>query len=412
MNPTEPQSISLDPPAPLAAPAPVAVVDPQSALGAVKLPPDETQKLDGQVQSFARDLLSLDIDGDDFKHRVGAINTMASAEISQAASVSNRMLDRPTRAMSNGVFDGGSTVSKSLLDLRKTIEGLDPAKQGDLFSPRKLLGLIPLGSKLQDYFRSYESSQTHLNSIIDTLLRSKDELMRDNASIDQERTNMWALMGKLEQYSYLAQKLDDAISAKLDELDASDPARAKILREEALFYVRQKRTDIATQMAVNVQGYLALDLIRKNNLELQKGVDRATTTTVSALRTAIIVAQALANQKLVLDQISALNTTTGNLIASTSEMLKNNSTRVYQQASSSTVDIKQLQTAFDNVFSAIDSISTYKAQALTSMKSTVEALQTQIDRAQPYIDENRKAALSTTVAELPAGDASGIARIM
>ena len=55
---------------------------------------------------------------------------------------------------------------------------------------------------------------------------------------------------------------------------------------------------------MNIQGYLALDMIRKNNLELMKGVDRATTTTVAALRTAVIVAQALNNQKLVLDQIS------------------------------------------------------------------------------------------------------------
>ena len=77
-----------------------------------------------------------------------------------------------------------------------------------------------------------------------------------------------------------------------------------------LFSVRQKHQDLLTQLAVSVQGYLALDVIRRNNLELIKGVDRATTTTVSALRTAVIVAQALADQKLVLDQITALNTTT------------------------------------------------------------------------------------------------------
>ncbi len=44
-----------------------------------------------------------------------------------------------------------------------------------------------------------------------------------------------------------------------------------------------------TQLAVAVQGYMALDLIRRNNLELIRGVDRAQTTTVAALRTAVIV---------------------------------------------------------------------------------------------------------------------------
>ena len=48
-----------------------------------------------------------------------------------------------------------------------------------------------------------------------------------------------------------------------------------------------------TQMAVAVQGYMALDLIRRNNLELIRGVDRAQTTTIAALRTAVMVSQAL-----------------------------------------------------------------------------------------------------------------------
>ena len=55
--------------------------------------------------------------------------------------------------------------------------------------------------------------------------------------------------------------------------EATDPEKARIIKEEMLFYVRQKNTDFLTQLAVNVQGYLALDTIRKNNLELIKGVD-------------------------------------------------------------------------------------------------------------------------------------------
>ena len=57
--------------------------------------------------------------------------------------------------------------------------------------------------------------------------------------------------------------------------------------------MRQRRQDIQTQLAVTVQGYMALDLIRRNNLELIRGVDRAQTTTIAALRTAVIVSQAL-----------------------------------------------------------------------------------------------------------------------
>ena len=167
-----------------------------------------------------------------------------------------------------------------------------------------------------------------------------------------------------------------------------------------LFYVRQKVQDLQTQLAVSIQGYLALDMVRKNNLELIKGVDRASTTTVSALRTAVMVSQGLANQKLVLDQINALNRTTGNLIESTSALLKRQSTDVNKQASSATVDVQQLQKAFNNVYAAMDSISDYKLAALDSMKQTVDTLSTEIDKAKTYLDREREVQVQEATSDL------------
>ncbi len=370
-------------------PAPVAVVAPAKAANAVPLAPEETTKLDGQIADFVTAVTSLDIHGADFKSRVDAIGSMGNAEIAQAAAVSNRMLERPINSLKNGMLDEKSSVSKGLGDLRATIEKLDPSRQGDLFSPRKLLGFIPMGNKLVRYFDGYKSAQSHLNAIIESLYRSKDELQKDNAAIETEKTQLWALMKRLEQYIYLGKKLDTSLSAKLDALDATDPDRAKILREDVLFDTRQKVTDLLTQMAVNVQGYLALDLIRKNNVELIKGVERATTTTVSALRTAVIAAQALANQKLVLDQITALNTTTGNIIEATAQMLRQQTGKVYDQAAGATVDVKQLQRAFENIYATMDAVADYKVKALGSMQQTVDALTTEVGKAQGYLDKSR-----------------------
>ncbi len=193
-------------------------------------------------------------------------------------------------------------------------------------------------------------------------------------------------MERLRQYIYLAQKLDASLSARIEQIQRADPERAKVLQEDMLFYVRQKVQDLTTQLAVSVQGYLALDVIRRNNLELIRGVDRATTTTVSALRTAVIVAQALSDQKLVLDQITALNTTTSNLIESTSVLLRQQSTAVNEQAASATVDIAKLQAAFDNIYATMDEIDAFKLKALDSMSQTVDALTAQIGKAQSYLD--------------------------
>jgi len=225
---------------------------------------------------------------------------------------------------------------------------------------------------------------------LNALYRGQDELRKDNAALEQEKVHLWDAMQRLTQYVYVAQHLDSSLTARIAELEASDPERAKAIKDDVLFYVRQKRQDLLTQLAVSIQGYLAIDLIRKNNLELIKGVDRATTTTISALRTAIIVAQALANQRLVLDQITALNTTTSNMIESTAKLLASQSVAISEQAASSTIGVDKLEAAFTNINQAMDAIDVFKVQALNSMQTTIDTLSAEIQKSQNYLARARK----------------------
>jgi len=365
----------------LTPPGPVKVVAPEKAAGLV--PVDDTKKneLEKRVDGFIDDLIAQDVNSPEFGKRVDAIAAMGQKEIRDAAGQSNRFLDRPIRAMSSE-----SGVGADLLALRKTVEDLDPGRNGKLVGGNdgflsKLFG----GSPLKQYFRKYQSSQSHINGILKSLGSGKDELLMDNAAIDTERANLWASMGRLEQMIYLSKAMDTKLEDKANELDHSDPAKAKAVRETALFYVRQRTQDLLTQMAVTVQGYLALDLVKKNNVELVKGVDRASTTTVSALRTAVTVAQALTNQKLVLDQITALNTTTAGLIDSTGQLLKSNTAAIHEQAANSTIPVETLQRAFQNIYDTMDAIDTFKLKALDSMKTTVNTLSNEVEKSKGYI---------------------------
>lgn len=380
---------SLTPPASLTPPEPVQPVAQEQASQMVKMDSATITHLDDKVKEFTDIVLKSDVQSDPFKERVEAIHDLGAKEIRASANVSNRMLDKPVKAMESGLFNDTAPISKSLVDLRKTVEDLDPAHQGDLFSPQKLLGVIPFGNKLRDYFLRYQSSQSHINAIINALYAGQDELRKDNAAIEQEKLNLWNLMGQLQQYVYVGKKIDSALEDRINSIEASDPEKARVVKEEMLFYVRQKVQDLLTQQAVNIQGYLALDMVRRNNLELIKGVDRATTTTVSALRTAVIVAQALANQKLVLDQITALNTTTSSLIESTSMLLRKQTVEIHQQAASATLSIESLQKAFANIYESMDMIANYKVEALATMKQTVDTLSTEVQKAQTYLDRVR-----------------------
>jgi uncharacterized protein YaaN involved in tellurite resistance len=380
----------------LTPPEPVKVVAPSAASGLVPLKDEQRSKLDEKADAFVEELAAQDVNSPEFGKRVDQLTNMGRKEIADAAGFSNRFLDKPVKAM-----DADTGVGTDLAELRRTIEDLDPGKRGDLLAPKKIFGIIPFGNKLRDYFDGYKSAQSHISSILARLAGGKDELIKDNAAIDVERQNMWAAMGRLEQMIHVSKALDEKIEAKVLELDSIDPAKAKAMRESALFYIRQRTTDLLTQMAVTVQGYLALDLVKKNNVELVKGVDRASTTTVAALRTAVTVAQALTNQKLVLQQITALNTTTANMIDSTGELLKTQTATIHQQAASSTIPIETLQRAFQNIYDTMDSIDTFKMQALSSMKQTVTVLTSEVEKSRGYIARAEGAAQARVSADEP-----------
>jgi uncharacterized protein YaaN involved in tellurite resistance len=375
----------------LAPPQPVVVVPPEQAADAVPIEDAKQVELRSKANAFVGELTALDTKSPAFAQKVSSITSMGDREMRSSAAVSNRMLDRPAAAIGKGgKADAQVRVSNTLIDLRRTVTDLDP-NRSDLTGVKKVLKWLPGGDKIDRYFDKYKSAQSHINAIIKALDSGQDELRKDNAAIETEKANLWNLMGKLREYNELAAALDGALTDKIAELEAARRTDdANTVRADALFPVRQRRQDIQTQMAVAVQGYMALDLIRRNNLELIRGVDRAQTTTIAALRTAVMVSQALGRQKLVLDQITALNTVTSNLIESTSEQLRIQGAAINQQAAESTVDIAKLQAAFDNVFQTMDALDTFRSQAVDSMAQTIQALEGQIERAQPYLERTRR----------------------
>ncbi|WP_307848437.1 toxic anion resistance protein [Microbispora oryzae] len=375
----------------LTPPAPVEPVPVEKAATMLPMPDERSAELARRAAGFAGELAGLDHRSPEFGRKVHDITAMGDAEIRASSQVANRMLKRPVAALASARGEGADAqalVAGQLVALRRTIVDLDPKQASS--GTRRLLGLIPFGDRLRDYFAKYQSAQKHIDDIVRALASGQDELRKDNAAIEGEKANLWESMTKLQEYAVLAAALDAALEERIAAIEPADPDRATALKSDALFGVRQKHQDLLTQLAVSAQGYLALDLVRRNNLELIKGVDRATTTTIAALRTAVTVAQALANQKLVLDQITALNATTSDLILATSEMLRTQAGQIQTQAASTSVSMETLSRAFDNVYSTMDMIDGFKAKAVENMAVTVDSLTAELDHARAFLERARR----------------------
>ena len=140
--------------------------------------------LDAKVDDYLQTLLQAAPRSPEFAAKATDVRTMGDTDIRAAAETSNRLLKSPVKALQEGGLSQGSKVGATLLELRRTVEDLDPK---EATGTKKLLGMLPFGDKVNDYFRKYQSAQSHLDGILHALRDGQDELAKDNAALNLEK---------------------------------------------------------------------------------------------------------------------------------------------------------------------------------------------------------------------------------
>lgn len=393
----EPQT--LEAPVALTPPEVISPVASAKAPDLVPLKPEVQDKIDAQVTQYVNSLLTEDVQSDGFRAKLDSAFRLGKEEISNASTLmTGRFMER------NFVGIEDSAAFKSLQSMRGMLDELNPGKQGDLLDTNRILGLIPFGNKLQAYFRKFQSAGDQLQTVMTQLYASRDDMQRDAAEIEQTKSKLWDAMQKLKGAVYFAEQLDTQIAARVESLKASDPLRAKALEQEVLFYTRQNLQDMQTQMAVNVNGYLSLDVLKKTAREMVNGCNRVATTGMSALATAQTVARATGNQIQVMDMLTGVSNTIGDLVTETSRQLGNHVEKTGEFASNPLIGIQKIQEMFDNTFKAMDAMDTFRSRAIDAMGKNNQMLKEQIARSEQYLDHARTSSAKTALQSIVAID--------
>ncbi|OAB40425.1 toxic anion resistance protein [Paenibacillus antarcticus] len=279
--------------------------------------------------------------------------------------------------------DEGGQVAKGLSELHTQLKDLDPSAID--FAKRGFLG--KLFNPLRAYFLKYQKADVVIADIVVSLDKGKSTLKNDNTTLEIEQQMLRDLTKKLQKEIQLGMLMDESIESQIEaaKLRNEDPDKIRFITEEVLFPLRQRVMDLQQMLVVNQQGIMAIEVVIRNNKELIRGVDRAKNVTISALKISVTVASALYNQKIVLKKIELLNQTTNDLISSTSRMLKNQGVEIQKQSLEASISVDTMKEAFTDVLSALDSISTYKQEALPRMRETINQFRELADGGEKQI---------------------------
>ncbi|MDR2737255.1 MAG: toxic anion resistance protein [Gracilibacteraceae bacterium] len=344
---------------------------------------EEVAQLQRQAEQNVREVMTLDLEAMEQKRSILKSIDGFGIDNMQSSARRNTLLQTTVGSLSKAGGEG-SVVSKSLGDLHREIKDLDPSALD--FTKSGVLGKI--FNPIRNYFAKYEKADSVIKDIIVSLDKGKDTLKNDNTTLEIEEDNLRELTKKLRKEIELGSMMDQVVERAIAEEKAKgdgDEEKIRFVTEEVLFPLRQRVMDMQQMIVVNQQGIVAMEVIRRNNKELIRGVDRAKTVTVTALRTAVMVASALYNQKIVLKKIDALNEATNTMITATSQMLKEQGTAVQRQATETNISPDVLKTAFNDAIAALDAISTFKQQALPKMAETVSQFREMAEQGEKEI---------------------------
>ena len=356
---------------------------------AVEPAQEEVKQLKSLTDNNVEAVMNLDMDSlEDRKLILKSIDEFGLDTI-QRSSQKNALLEVSIKNLSK-MGDEGGEVAVGLTELQRAMKDLDPSMID--FTKKGFFGRV--SNPIRSYFDKYQKADNVINDIMESLERGKATLKNDNTTLEIEEISMRDLTKKLAKEIEMGIMMDEEISAALDKAKANndDPDRINFVSEEILFPLRQRVMDMQQMIVVNQQGIIAIEVIRRNNKELIRGVDRAKNVTISALRTATIVASALYNQKIVLNKIDLLNKTTNDLISGTSKMLKEQGAEVQKQSIEANISIDTLKVAFSDTLEALNAISTYKQEALPKLKETITQFKELADLGEKQISklENRE----------------------
>lgn len=270
-----------------------------------------------------------------------------------------------------------SRVAKDLNDLHQKLEEVHPSSQASLGKRlRHQISSIPyIGRKDEQLKNRFQSAKPVLNSVSKSLHEGRKQLERDNKVYKSEYENVYSLDVYIADIVSFMKEFYNQLSSFMEENETYNEFQRRILQQRVVYPTLQKIQDLEQQRAVAQQAMITFQVLANNNEELINGVNRTINVAMLAIRIGAILQSGLHNQKRIHHVTDIVSKTGSHYMSENSRKVKEQGSIIHNDASSLSLNIDELQNAWDNLNDAVTELASYREEAIKNLNEQIKQLE-------------------------------------
>ena len=284
------------------------------------------------------------------------------------------------RARVGDMLGGGGTgdkMSKGLVELRMTLNQINPHGLGNAGLARRVIGKVPPVGKsalktLERIAVRYEpvSKQVY---IIETKLREgRAMLVRDNVELRKLYEQVEEQQLPSQKNAYLGELVMHELSALLEGTE--DPQKKERIRN-VLHDVAMRVQDLRTLEAVHIQFFVSIEMTRQNNNRLGQSVERTLALGTNVVMVGgLAIQMALVRQKRVLEATQRTREFLGAVIAVNAASLRHHTEEIGDVYNNPVIAMGKITQAHNDLIEAMNTADRLKLEGIQAAQENIARL--------------------------------------
>ena len=270
----------------------------------------------------------------------------------------------------------GAQISKELVDLRVTLDQINPHHAGQRGLAGRLVGKVPFVGDtalrtLEKIAIRYEPVSRQVSHIETRLRDGRAVLARDNVELRKLYEQVEQQQLPIRKNVYMAELLMQRLG---DTLEHTEDLLKKERIRNALHDVAMRVQDLRTMEEVHVQFFVSIEMTRQNNNRLGQSVERTLALGTNVVMVGLALQVALVRERAVMQATQRTREFLGDLIMANAEAIKRHTDEIGDVYNSPVIAIDKITQAHNDLIEAMDIADRLKQEGISAARENIAKL--------------------------------------